>query len=80
MTFDFLVLIVLILIVFLTIVGIATHAGVWNLLTVPLLLYLIVRVLETEGSGLVVTTLAGFIAFQVYFALRGIIGGNEEDE
>ena len=78
MPFDFLVLIVLILIIFLTVVGIATHAGVWNLLTVPLLLYLIVQVLSTEGSSLIVLTLSGIIAFQVYFALRGVIGGSEE--
>jgi len=78
MTFDFLVLIVLILIIFLTCVGIATHAGIWNLLTVPLLLYLIVKVLEIDGSTLVVLALSGIIAFQVYFALRGVIGGSEE--
>lgn len=79
MDFDFLVLIVLILVIFLTVVGIATHAGVWNLLTIPLLLFLIVRVLDVDGSMLVVSAIAGIIAFQVYFALRGVLGGSEDE-
>jgi len=79
MTFDFLILIALILVVFLTVVGMVTHAGIWNLLTVPLLLYLIVKVIPEADSTLPVLGLSGIIAFQVFFALRGVIGGGSEE-
>jgi len=77
MGFDFGVLILLIFLVLFTVVGIASNQGIYNILTIPLIVYFIIVVQELDNPALPTVALSAFALINAFLAVISYI--NKED-
>lgn len=73
MTYDFEIWIALIIIALLMVIGAFTKGVLYNVLTVPFLIFLIIRVQSIPDPGLFTTGLAGLTIFNIYITIDRII-------